>query len=92
MSSTEGKKPETLTIEEQGKVLCYAERVHTTAQKMMDVLVTDTADLPGPDRWMIMSRVLSGMFAHHFMISLNTAGGEMAKREQAKTAPPPETL
>ncbi len=89
---TPNKESENLTIEEQGKVLYYAERVHTVSDKVMELIVAETADLPGPERWMIMSRVLSGCFAHHFMISLNTAGGEMAKREQAKATPPPETI
>lgn len=77
-----------LTTEEQIVVLKHSERVQALSTKVLDTLVEDTEDLPGADRWMIISRVVSGVFAHHFSIALSTAGGEMAKRAKAQEPPP----
>lgn len=84
-----------LTTEEQIKVLKSGERVLALSQKIFDMLVSETEELPGPERWMVISRSISGVFAHHFSICLSTAGAEMSKRAK-KLAPenvaPPSVL
>jgi hypothetical protein len=71
-----------LTTEEQIKVLKSGERVMALSQKIFDMLVSETDGLPGHERWMVISRSISGVFAHHFSICLSTAGAEMSKRAQ----------
>lgn len=83
-----------LTTDEQIKVLKSGERVLSLSQKVFDLLVSETEDLPGPERWMTISRSISGVFAHHFSICLSTAGAEMSKRAKKlqPETPPPSVL
>lgn len=92
MSSTKKSKP--LTKNDKAVVLKYAERVHATAERMLTELVNDTSDVPGPERYMVVSRVLLGMFSHHFALSIGTATRKMVEHEAAvgPTPPPSETL
>ncbi len=78
-----------LTTEEQIRVMKMSESVLALSQKILDLVTSETEGLPGPDRWMVASRSISGVFAHHFSMSLSVAGAEMSKRAKAAEPAPP---
>lgn len=56
-------------------------RVRGIAGRVFDLILEETKDYDPPNRWLMVSRVISSVFQHHFMLALSAAGGEMTKRE-----------
>lgn len=82
------KTPEPLTPE------ASSELVASTVVKANELIIGATEGLSPRSRWTLTSRIVIGIFQHHFSLSLMTAAGEMKKRAEAeaKTLPPGSCL